>query len=235
MVSQASSAVLSPVTRIIIFLTLAITLVASTGHWRWVVMGWSAVLLVLLGRVLLENWRLVAASCLWLAMVVALALLLGYRPGLEELTLELLKLSAFVAATIVVFASLNAFEFTAALTTLGVPVRLALAVGTGLRFIPAFVEDIADIVVELRSRSAPTNQKPGRMRRLVAAAERFIIPLVVNALRTMEAITISAAVHEIEPRVRDYRLPRLSIFDYVFVCIAITTCVVVLIAAVLAR
>lgn len=234
MVSGSSRALLlSPVTRIVIFITLSITLVASTGRWWWIVVAWSVVLVVMLAPVLRENLRLIAISCAWLGMVVALALVLGYRPGIEDLLLELVRLFAFIAATIVVFASLNAFEFTAALSSLGMPVRLALAVGTGMRFIPAFVEDIADIAIELRARKQGLAKIPRRFARWAAIAERFIVPLILNALRTMEAITVSAAVHEIELRVHNYRLPRPSVLDIIFIVFSIVTCLTVITAAAL--
>jgi energy-coupling factor transporter transmembrane protein EcfT len=227
------SLLLSPVTRVIIFITLSITLVASAGRWWWVVVGWSCVLFVILSPVLRENLRTIALSCAWLGTIVALGLILGYRPGMQDLVLELLRLSAFIAATIVVFASLNAFEFTAALSSLGVPVRLALAVGTGMRFIPAFVEDIADVVVELRARKQSLARIPSRFARWAAVAERITVPLILNSLRTMEAITLSAAVHEIEQRVQNYRLPKLSILDIVFIASSIASCLAVIAATVL--
>lgn len=169
---------------------------------------------VLFWKEFLREWRVIALGMLWIGSVVVLAWVLGYSDKPTAVLVTISRWIAFIASSVVIFSSLNAYELVTGLVYFRLPTRLALAIGIGIRFIPIFVVDAVEVYRETRRRHIGFNSWAIGRYGVTGVTGRFFSPLLTAALRRMEAVWLSVVVHELETRVGKHMMTRLGTLDW---------------------
>jgi len=145
-------------------------------------------------------------TVVFLCALALLAWLTTANISFRNLLLGVLKWLSMSAVSLTIFSSLNALEIIVALRWLGVPLRIALALGVSLRFFPVLVAQGSKILMIQRLRTFSGSSRRGRWQRLRGVLWGVIPAMLVAVLRQVENISLSILTQDIERRVLAYRL-----------------------------
>lgn len=119
-------------------------------------------------------------------------------------------------ATIVLVFSLNAYEGMTGLRYYRVPIPITIAVAVGFRFLGELMESVR-IAERARKRRGWTIGKSIRQHGISGTVSRLVAPIIVNALRRVDAIVKAVAIQDLEGRARMAKNRGLGLLDVVLI------------------
>lgn len=145
----------------------------------------------------------VGSSAVYIIMDVSIA----------ELIVPFVRWMALASVAVVIFWSLSVFEFVTSAAYFGVPVRVALAFGVGVRFLPIIVEEARRVTFVLRQRGiSPWCDLPSSAWHFV---ERATSTLLVSVIRRVDSISLAISTQELERRVEGYRFRPVTVVEWI--------------------
>jgi energy-coupling factor transporter transmembrane protein EcfT len=119
-----------------------------------------------------------------------------------------LSVSTFSLA---IFYSLNSLEIIVALRWFKIPIGLAVALGTGIRFLPVIIED-ARRVYWIMINSNNVKNKKNFIEKGIIFISDFVQNLIVSFVRSIDDIIISITIQDLEQRINDFQFNN---FDWI--------------------
>ncbi len=148
---------------------------------------------------------------------------------LSELLVGYLRWVSLMTLSVVLFLSLDTLEMVAGLVRFRVPVRVAMALGVGLRFLPVLYEEARRVLMIQRHRGVAPSWGAFRRYGLLGILSRMSSPLLVSVLRRVDSLNLSIAIQQLEYRIERYQFPPWRFRDWM----ALATIFVLFIMAVL--
>jgi energy-coupling factor transporter transmembrane protein EcfT len=144
----------------------------------------------------------------------------------EYLIINFFRWLSLIAFSSAVFYSLNSLEIIVALRWFKAPTGIAVALGTGIRFLPVIIED-AKRVYWVMMQSNSMKNKAGLSKYLTAMLD-FAQNLIVAVVRSIDDIIVSITVQDLEKRIDDFQFKNLNSLDWSMLCLFVSTTLYIL-------
>lgn len=152
---------------------------------------------------------LMGGTVLFVFSVGLLSWLFASEISWVDFILDSFRWVVLALSTFVLIVSMNLFECLAAMVYLKIPVKVAVALGVGVRFLPVIVEEYKRIsMVNKRNR-----QMGGTS--IMVKMDRLLSPFIVSVVRRIDSITLSIVTQQLEARIIRYEFSRLGMGDFI--------------------
>lgn len=135
--------------------------------------------------------------------------------SLYELCVGYLRWISLISTSVILFLSMNVIDIVSSLVYFKLPVRIALSVGIGLRFLPIFYEESHRVITIQRRRGITFSRKSISQYGFLGLLNRLVSPLLVSVLRRVDSISLSIVVQQLENRIANYYFPGLRVQDWI--------------------
>lgn len=151
----------------------------------------------------------VGGTVLFIFSVGLLSWLFASEISWANFILDSFRWIVLALSTFVLIVSMNLFECLAAMVYLKIPIRVAVALGVGVRFLPVITEEYKRISIVNRR-----NRQIGRSS-ILTKMDRLLSPFIVSVIRRIDSITLSIVTQQLENRIIQYEFSRLRTNDFI--------------------
>lgn len=195
------------------FITLSITFSSCTLNFVPFIALLTLVISVLYYKEFIENLGIIFLSS---AAILTLGLVAWFiSPELDfyVLLVNYFRWVSLIIISVIFFVSINLFEFVASMAYFKIPVKIAIAFGVGLRFLPVLVDEAKRVTRIQHQNGFTVSFSNIHKFGFVTLLNRLLSPIVISILRKTDSITISVTVQQIETRIRDYNFNKINLSD----------------------
>jgi energy-coupling factor transporter transmembrane protein EcfT len=157
---------------------------------------------------------IIGISAAAIAIFAFVVWIITINVSLAEFLIGYFRWLSLITLSVVLFLSLDTLQLVVDLVRFKLPVKIAIALGVGLRFIPILFEETRRVLMIQRRRGISFSQQGFRRHHFINLLNRISSPILISVLRRVDSLTLSIGVQQLEYRIKQYQLPNWRIRDW---------------------
>ncbi len=211
-------------TRLVCLIALSIAHTLAHGWFVAVLLSVTGVVILLFPGSFKRGLRVILLTAAVIASISTVVFLSGNAQSEESLFWDFLRWVSLVTLTVTLALSMNVFDFVTSLHYLKLPVKVALAFGVGLRFLPSIADELQRITSVQRQANFGFSTNNIRRFGVYGVLERKVAPLFSAVFRRIDSLVISVGAQELEYRIAIHNYPKFKASDAIAATLAAVMC-----------
>ncbi len=212
-------------TRLVILVLLTTAHTSAKGVMVLILAGITILAIAVYWRSFLRGIHVIGLTMVAILFFVTVIWLIGVGLSSENLVIGFLRWVSLATLTVVLVLTMNALEVVTSLVYFRIPVRVALAFGIGLRFLPVILDEARRIRIVNRQYGVQFSHMAVRKFGILDLLNRLTGPLLIAVLRRVDSLIISIGVQQLEQRIKNYKFQTLTTLDILAVLVSLLICV----------
>lgn len=215
--------------RIVNFILLSIAYSISSLSYVPLVVLSAFIVSLSFRNVFIKNLSIILISSMAILSIGIIAWFISPKLIISNLVLNYLRWISLIIISVIFFSSINLFEFVSSLAFFKIPIKIAIAFGIGIRFLPVLVDESRKVIRIQHQNGYNLSLLNIFKSGLINVFSKILSPILISILRKTDSITISVTVQQIEKRVKNYNFKTINIIDFIglIFCILILSVIII--------
>lgn len=202
---SAKSQLLDPRTRLVLLVFLSAAHAAADGPLIAVLAAISIVLVFAYPAAFRRGWYVIALTAIFLAVIASIVAAFDRSTSVTLLVLDFLRWTSLATTTVVLALTLDVLEAVTALVFFRIPLKMAIAFGVGLRFLPVVIDEVQRVFMVQRELGLRFTREAVKSYGRMGILSRMVAPMLIAIIRRVDALVISTGVQMLERRIRSHQ------------------------------
>ena len=172
----------------------------------------------------LELWQNLRSIIGYLLFLIVLCVVINFlflNTSVKELFFNSLKIFTIITISILLVSDLNIMEMIAFLKKLGIPQKIAIAIGVGFRYASLFVDDLKRINFIQTMNGYGLNASSFKRHGILNSLGIFSLPVFLSMLNRTDKISMSILMQDIENRATFYKFKRINLSEAILLALGL--------------